>query len=252
MKKVITLFLFNLILKQASAQIVNIENSRMHSDTTGWMGGANLDMSLSKNDQNVFGTNLGAHLEYKTPDNRQMWLILGDYSFLKGGGQEFASSAFSHFRYNVKIAKGVKWEAFTQLQNNKITQIRSRFLLGTGPRFKLVKNKKLKMYVASLVMYEHETELTTPTITLNEVRSSSYFTFSWKPISTFELNSTTFFQPLVNRFSDHRIMNEIGMNVKASKHFGMNIHWNYLFDSHPAGTAPHTTYTLSAGAGYNF
>ena len=84
------------------------------------------------------------------------------------------------------------------------------------------------------------------------MRSSSYFTFSWKPISTFELNSTTFFQPLINKFSDHRIMNEIGMNVKASKHFGMNIHWNYLFDSHPAGTAPHTTYSLSAGAGYTF
>ena len=252
MKKISFLIFWFLILKSASAQIVNIENARIHSDTTGWMGGASVDMSLSQNNQSVFGTGLDAHLEYKTPNNRTMWLILGDYNFLKGGGQEFASSAFSHFRYNVKIAKGVKWEAFTQLQNNKITQIRSRFLLGTGPRFKLVKNKKLKMYVASLVMYEHETELTTPQVKLDEMRSSSYFTFSWKPISTIELNSTTFYQPLINQFSDHRIMNEISFSVKANKHFGLGVKWNYLYDSHPAGTAPHTTYTLSTGAGFNF
>ncbi len=252
MKRIFAVLLVVSFTKHSTAQIVNIENARIHSDTTGWMGGANMDMSLSSNGQSVFGTDLDAHMEYKTPNDRHMWLILGDYSFLRGGGQELASSAFGHFRYNYKIKKGVKWEAFTQLQNNKITQIRSRFLLGTGPRFRLVKKKKLKMYVASLVMFEHETELTTPVIKQDELRSSSYFTFSWKPLSTFELNSTTFFQPLISHFSDHRILNEIGMSVKASKHFGLNLKWNYLYDSRPAGTAPHTTYTLSTGAGYTF
>ncbi|MBK8953454.1 MAG: hypothetical protein IPM85_15525 [Chitinophagaceae bacterium] len=39
----------------SSAQIINIENARMQSDTTGWMGGAGASFSLNQNKEKIVG-----------------------------------------------------------------------------------------------------------------------------------------------------------------------------------------------------
>jgi Protein of unknown function, DUF481 len=233
----------------AGAQIINVESARMQSDTVGWMGGGSAAMSLNQNVQTVFGFNAEAHLQYKTKRDKGLWLILGDMGFLKGGGQKYVSNRFAHLRYNYKVNDWLRWEAFTQILNNQITQIHSRFLVGTGPRFKLVKTKILRLYAASLVMYEREKEITDPIIRHNDIRSSSYvsFTFTPKANSNVEMISTTFFQPLFSKFSDYRILNQLTLKVKASQHFSLSVKWDYLHDRFPAGDAPRTTYNLLTG-----
>lgn len=235
-----------------SAQIVNIERARMQSDTTGWMGGAGTAVTLTQNTQKIFSADVEAHLQYKTSRDKGLWLILGNYGFLKAGNTKLISNGFIHLRYNYKINDWLRWEVFGQFQNNSVTQIDSRALIGTGPRFKLVKNKALRLYAATLIMYENEKELTTPQVKHNDIRSSSYISFTWTPQSNLELISTTFFQPLLKKLSDYRILNQATLKVKATKHFGLSLKWNYLHDRFPAGTAPRTTYTFATGVDYDF
>lgn len=233
-----------------AGQIVNIENARMQSDTVGWMGGGGLSLSLTRNTEKIFGMEAESHLQYKTSNDKGLWLILGDYSFLRVGNQQFISDGFGHLRYNRKLSDWLRWEVFTQFQNNSITQIDSRFLAGTGPRFKLVKNKILRLYAASLVMYENEKEKTDPQVTHRDIRSSSYVSFTFTPKGYLEVISTTFFQPLFKKFSDYRILNQIKLKTKISNHFAFSVKWNYLHDRFPAGDAPRTTYDLAVGADF--
>ena len=234
------------------AQIVNIESARMQSDTVGWMGGAGAAMSLTQNTQQVFGVDLSAHLQYKTSNDQGLWLILGDYNFLRIGGEKYISNGFGHLRYNKKVNAWLRWEFFTQLQNNQVTQIDSRFLLGTGPRFKIFKTEIFRLYAASLVMYESEKERTEPVIKHEDIRSSSYVSFTFIPKENIQVISTTFFQPLLKNFSDYRILNQASLKVKAGKHFGLSLKWNYLHDTFPAGTAPKTTYSFASGVDFEF
>ncbi|MBC7875244.1 MAG: DUF481 domain-containing protein, partial [Ferruginibacter sp.] len=157
---------------------------------------------------------------------------------------------FSHLRYNRKINEWLRWELFGQFQNNSITQIDSRILFGTGPRFKLVKTDFFRLYAATVFMYEREKEKTTPVVKHADLRSSSYFSFTWIPRENLELISTTFFQPLFNKFSDYRILNQITFKVKATKHFSLSVKWHYLHDRFPAGMAPRTTYNFATGFDY--
>jgi hypothetical protein len=241
-------FLFqSCIFCKSSAQIVNIESARMQSDTVGWMGGAGLAATLRQSVAKILSMDAEAHFQYKTKNDKGLWLILGSYGFLKGGNLKYVSNRFAHLRYNRKVNNWLRWEVFTQLLNNLITQIDSRFLVGTGPRFKIVKNKILRLYAATLVMYEHEVEITTPAIRENDIRSSSYITFTFTPKNNIELISTTFYQPVFNNIKDYRILNQAIFKVKASKHFALSVKWDYLYDSFPAGTSPRTTYTLSTG-----
>jgi hypothetical protein len=232
------------------AQIVNIESARMQSDTVGWMGSIGAAISLTQNTDKIFQTNLETHVQYKTKNDQGLWLVLGNFGFLKINSSRILSDGLAHLRYNRKVNDWLRWEFFGQYQNNVITQIDSRILLGTGPRFKLVKQKTFRLYAASLLMYEREHERVTPTIIHNDLRNSSYLSFSWMPRENIELNSTTYYQPLLNKFSDYRVMNQVTVKLKATPHFGLSLRWNYLHDRFPAGTAPKTTYNFATGINY--
>ena len=251
MKKINLILLLLIIFSSASSQIVNVESSRMQSDTVGWKGGVGAAVSLTQNTEKIFQLNLEAQLQYKTSKDRGIWLILGNLGLLKIGTDRFVSDDLLHLRYNRKVNEWLRWEVFGQYQNNIVTQIDSRTLFGTGPRFKLFSSSKFRLYTASLFMYENEKERTIPTIKHNDFRNSSYVSFTWLPRDNIEMISTTYFQPLLKKFSDFRILNQIAFAVKATPHFGLEVKWNYLHDRFPAGNAPKTTYMFATGLRYD-
>jgi hypothetical protein len=222
----------------------------MQSDTVGWLGSVGAAVSFNKNVDKIFQGNLEAHLQYKTSRDLGIWLILGNVGFLKINNTRFGSDGLFHLRYNKKINDWLRWEFFGQFQNNVITQIDSRFLAGTGPRFKLSQKNIFHLYAGCLFMYEREMERTNPKITHNDIRNSSYLSFTWLPKDYLEMISTTYFQPLVSKFSDYRILNQLSFKIKATPHFSLSLKWNYLHDRFPAGTAPKTTYSFATGITY--
>ncbi len=243
------LVLYSLLLCTVKAQIVNIESARMQSDTTGLMGNAGASLALTKNTQQVFSSEVDAHIQYKS--RKSLYLLLGSYGFLKGAGTNLIDNSFLHFRYNYKLNAIVRWEVFTQVQKNVITGISSRFLIGMGPRFKLLSNKLMRLYAASLLMYEREAE-TVSNIIQNNARSSSYVSFTITPNKQVEIISTSFFQPLLNNWNDYRILNQVSIRVKAAKKIGLKVKWNYLNDSRPVVGVPSVNYSLSTGVDYEF
>ncbi len=234
----------------ASAQlIVNVENSRIHSDTTGWKGNIGTSFSFTKNVQQVLNINAAMHLQYKT--QKDLYLLLANYNLLKGNNQEFSNNMFYHLRYNRKFSKVVRWEVFTQMQQNNVNNIELRALFGTGPRFKMIESQTFRLYTAALVMYEHERDKK-PTITYNDIRGDTYLTFTYKPNPVFDITATTFYQPLLNRLKDFRILNQITFSIKATKHLSVSTNWDYSYDAFPALGTPNINYVISNGINYTF
>lgn len=232
------------IVKTGTAQIVNMESQRYHTDTTGWAGSLSGDFSLTNYGQKIFSVDANAHVQYKT--QKSLYLLQGGYGFLKGDQQSFVDYSFLHFRHNYKITKILRWEAFTQWQQNIITKIQFRYLIGTGPRFKIFDSEKFKLYAASLVMYEIEKETSINKKQL-DWRSSSYFSITWQPNKQTELTTTAYYQPVLFDISDYRIFNQITCRIAASKKISVAIKWNYQYDASPAEHVPTDTYKLSTG-----
>lgn len=245
--------LINLLLVSflsSGAQIVNIESKRMQSDTTGWMGNAGTSFALIKNVQEVLSINANAHLQYKTSKN--LYLLLTNYNLLRGNGKRLTNNMFYHLRFNRKLNNMLRWEVFTQWQQDVVSDIGLRILAGTGPRFKLHDHPKFKLYAATAAMYEHEKEKTEPVVIHNDLRSSSYVSFTFEPNENLEIVSTTFYQPLFREISDFRIFNQLSLNFKVSRHFSITTSWNYLYDANPAGISPRINYSISNGVNYKF
>jgi hypothetical protein len=249
MKQLLLLACFAFSLTGYS-QVINIENARLHTDTTGWAGDAAVSFSLASNNNRVWVADADAHLQYKT--DKSLWLMMGHYGFLKGGGTSYVDNALAHLRYNYKFSKRLRWEVFTQLQDNVITQIKSRFLIGSGPRLKLAGHERFHCYLATALMYEYEQEKSTPFITHRDWRGSSYASFTFSASKQTELTGTLYYQPLLKNFSDYRLMQQFRLTVKAGKHTSLRVNWHYLYDRQPAVKAPRETYVFSTGLGYRF
>lgn len=245
----ISLILF-FIKINVHGQIINVENARMQSDTTGWMGSAGALLSLTKNTEEIFLVQLNAHLQYKT--QKDLFLILGNYGFLSGSSQNLINNSFIHLRYNRKLNKILRLEFFTQILQNPVTKIDYRILTGAGPRFKLAENKKFRLYAASLVMHEYERELNVEKTIHNDIRSSSYISFSFQPNENTEMVNTVFYQPLFSYLNDYRILDQFKFSVKAGKKLALNFNVNYLYDNKPVVGVPRINYTVSTGIEYDF
>ncbi len=113
------------------------------------------------------------------------------------------NNLFYHLRYNYKINKWLRWEAFTQLQQNNLRGIKLRWLRGTGPRFNLAGSKKLSLYRGTAAMFEYEKEQTDPVIYHRDFRSSNYVSLTYKPSEYAEFIETVFYQPLFSNLDDY-------------------------------------------------
>lgn len=234
---------------QAFGQIKNIESQRIITDTTGWSGDMGVSISAAKNTVSFFSFNGDGHLQHQT--SKDLYLALIDYNLVNAGGEEFSNSGFLHFRYNRKISKLVRWELFTQGQFNDLTKIKSRYLYGTGIRFKLSDLERAKFYYGLSMMYESET-LTDVTKKNNDGRWSSYFTFTLQPEQTVNLSNTTYLQPKMNRFRDLRLTNDTKLSFKISNHLNFSTNFHYLYDAFPPDGVPKSSYEISNGLTYGF
>lgn len=235
-------FLVFVFINKVDAQIVNIESQRYATDTTGWAGDYNLGFTFGKQKEKYFSFFNSAHVQYKS--KRSLYLILGSLDILKKGNEKFVNAGFFHFRYNYKIKHWLRWEAFTQVQYNKLIGLRMRYLLGTGPRFKLVQIEKFKTYLGTLYMLEYEMN-NDKSQKLLQGRFSAYLSFSIRPIKTIEFISTTYYQPRFDEIKDYRIATENAILFKFHRilSFGMNFKLNYDA-APPVGAPTKLTYQL--------
>jgi len=247
MKKLIIIALF-LWSTQLRAQILNIENYRIKTDTIGWAGKLGLDFSLTKNTHSLTKIGSNIHVQYKT--KRSLYLLLGQYQIFISDGSNLIDKSIGHLRYNYKFTPKIVGELFLQLQRNSVSKIELRSLLGTGMRFKLSNNKKYRFYLGSAVMYEHEKSLENIIPVSQTFRWSNYFSTSLYPTKSFTFISTTYYQPAINQFSDYRLLSQNSLIFSVSKHISFKTSLNIQYDSDPIPGIPNLQYGVASGLIY--
>ena len=232
-----------------NAQILNIEQERIKTDTTGWAGSGKLSFQYTNNDEELLTGGAYMHIQYKT--KRSLYLSLTEYNLSKTTGSDFVNAGAQHFRYNYKINNWAVGEIFTQLQFNKVLKVKSRWLIGAGPRLKIVSSKTFNMFLATLYMFEHEELFDTILITNNH-RLGSYIAFNLKFRDNLSLINTSYFQPLINDFSDFRILTQTDLKIGITKHFAFLLSYIYTFDKVPAIGVPKETHYFGNSIIYEF
>ncbi|EDM44228.1 hypothetical protein SCB49_04345 [unidentified eubacterium SCB49] len=246
----LSLLLLTSLYWGTEAQILNAESLRKVTDTSGFSGNAAVNFALKRNTRDFLTFSSDIHIQYKM--NNHLILLKNDLAFQKIEGADLENSNITHLRYNYKISSRTALEAFSQIQENKINLIAHRALVGAGIRYKLSNSDNYKFYFGTLAMYEHE-KLTDGITPIQEnIRNSSYLSFSLYPRDNISIISTTYYQPLLKDFNDYRISNQSSLAVEMFKNVTLNISYTFTYDIFPAVGIPSSQYDLSTGIAYSF
>lgn len=213
------------------SQVVNIESQRIHSDTTGWDGTLEAGFSVNQNNSLLISATSLAHVQYKT--KKDLYMVIGNWRFTNGGTSRFVNDGMAHFRYNHKFNSWLRLEAFTQVQYNELLNLRLRYLVGLGPRFKFIDKKMIHMYTGVLYMFEYENQTVNDTLEYNN-RLSTYLSWTIDPNPNFSFVATTYYQPKLTDWSDFRISGNYALKFKAFKRLAFKIEFSFLYDSTPS------------------
>lgn len=243
-----------LLMPTVYGQVVNIEGQRMRTDSVRLAGNFSLNLSFTENNAvSLFVTRAQASVQWKSRDLRSIWLLLGNYELSKAEDKDFSNAAFAHLRYNYKFSKWIRWELFSQIQYNRLLGVKSRLLLGTGPRIKFLHDKKKHAYAGLSYMYEYEETLESPAVINSHHRLSSYLTFSLGfPALQSDLVWTTYYQPRPDVFSDFRMMQQTSLTININKHIRFTSAFFLLYDSHPPAGIGRRAIRVDQGIRYEF
>lgn len=233
------------------AQVVNIERQRIATDTTGWFGEAHLNFAASKTTKEIISLFAGGLLEYKSKNDKDLWLLITEFSLITGEQEDFSNTGFGHLRYNRKLNDVIRWEVFTQIQYNGLTKIDTRNLYGTGVRIKLTQYEKAKFYLGIAYMYEYEKNVE-PIEFHYDDRMSSYFSFTLLPEEDVLFQSTTYMQPRLDLWSDYRLTNETTLRLGITKKLNLHVTLKYNYDVVPPEGVPNSTYYFINGLALEF
>jgi hypothetical protein len=233
----------------AQGQVINIEGKRFMNDTNGWVGNADFNFNVFNNTQQVLQFSNTLRIQYQK--NRSRFILLNDLNLIKAGNTDFANAGYQHFRYNYKVNRWLTMEAFTQTQYNPVLKLDFRYLIGAGPRFKLLKKEHAKIYVAALYMYEYD-DIVGEDENLYEHRMTSYITCTFSILKNLEFTSTTFYQPNIENTADYRIANDTGLEIHINKHLNFKSSFNMLYDTYQPAGIPDLVYSFRNGLSIKF
>ncbi len=240
--------------KGSQAQIVAVKNNDISEDTVGWQLALNIDFYTTKNTNTLYASNAGSFLQYKKGKHRIV--SMNNYDVILSNSQGETSGenrAYQHIRYNYLWKEKIVWEAFSQIQYDEILRIQKRLLLGTGPRFNLMKKEKSDIHLGVAYMYEYEQELDTA-VFHRDHRISSFLSADKTFENGHSISTIGYYQPVIDNFSDFRVSLGFRLALKIASNLAFNFNVNLNYDAQPVidEDIPSLTYNIRNGLSISF
>ena len=171
----------------------------------------------------------------------------------------FINKGIIHFRRTWSLDKNLSIEGFLQKEFNDFIRLRDRNLAGSGLRIRLLESKNsennesiLTIYAGLGLMWEREQIKDIQNTTTDLMRSTNYFVLKWEPDDRILVQTTTYFQLDLRRFSDHRMLSDTGLTFNLSGKLAVIIKLNMRYDNEPPTDVKYFDLELTNGLSYQF
>lgn len=249
-RKIILLLLLLVSTLKAFTQIVNIEDKRFKKDTVGTFGQIDLGLNLVRNTSSILSFNTGLRVDVIRED--RTWLALGNYNLIKTGDESLVNAGFAHLRLGQVLSKHVKWEVFGQSQFDERLKMTFRGLLGTGPRFRLLRGKQ-QLFLGTLYMFEYN-QINKGERYFRDHRLSISLSAQISLTPTFTIANTSYYQPILRTFGEARLSSGTSVSLKITDRLSFSAAFNISYDGKIGDVdgVPNTVHRLTNGIRWVF
>ncbi|MFT5315546.1 MAG: putative salt-induced outer membrane protein YdiY [Candidatus Krumholzibacteriia bacterium] len=217
-------------------------------DEPGWSGGLDGLFSGSGGNTDRIFFSLGGRTQWRGERNRYRIQFSSDYE--ESSGVETARSGVFHMRHNYQISD--KWlsVAFAQVQHNPFQELKSRWLVGLGPRFEPVNNDHGVVAFGAVPMLEVERLESRPGH-LARGRMSFFVHLSRQLSETTQLDLVGFWQPLFSDFSAIRAVGNLVLKVDVTGEVDLKVGFSVEDNSRPPVGVERTDWGTFVGLSLN-
>ncbi len=238
-----------LLYPNLSYGFLNIESLRQSKDSTERLRGST-QLGVSDANGNVNKTILGLTSLNMMNLGQSNYIILGSYNYGRSTGVEDVNDGHLHFRYTRSFGSGFFGELFQQTEFDKFQDLNARYLLGLGARQRLFEGTKHSLFLGAGAFYEKEELQDSPN--QDNPRGNIYLSYVFSKPKEYSASIVTYYQPNTERFSDHRIR----LNMGIETYFGENFvqQWSYSMsrDSAPPAGVNRTDSKVTAQIGLTY
>ncbi|BDD09111.1 hypothetical protein FUAX_15430 [Fulvitalea axinellae] len=244
-----------------NGQVLNMEKERIDGDSTGiWLGNASGAFTFADRQVTTLNLFLSAHLAYI--GERHNYILIGDFDFLRGDGDDLASNGYGHVRANFFKEKRVSLELFGQAQYDGVKGMDARYLSGSNARLRLWESSEVSLFVASGFMYEVEAwkwDMDGNSENGDEFKertywwkNNTYISFRWDMGKGLFTNLVAYYQAPFERLGNPRLSGEGNLNLKITSKLAFTAQITVWYDESPVVPIDKTNYTFTNGVTYNF
>ena len=212
------------ISSKLESQIIDIETSRKE-DFVGTKVSLNIGFDGSSGTVDRTNYSVGTRFDFNTV-NWNRFLIF-DYSRREKDESINEDNTFFHLRFARKISSLLAAEFFIQNNEKPLEKIEERKLLGLGLRLSPIKDLRLGFGLFD------ENEKMINLKERNTTRINSYLNYIFNISENTSFNTLIYFQPDIKDFSEIRSLLRLGLKVRATNSFFININYEYVHDSSP-------------------
>jgi hypothetical protein len=242
-----------LLLPAAAGAQVNTERLR-GSAKEGLSGSveASFENDTGNTDLAEGGLAVGLHWR-RAP---RMALFVASVDAGRGRDETTVNKGFVHLRGGRDLSERVMWEAFVQHEYDRLARLTARSLVGTGPRFTLVRRGKTAVHLGVAYMFEREKVDVLPGSGEPEVqrnhRISSYLAVTVGEGERVSFGNTVYVQPRIGEVDDVRVLDEAGVKVGLIGSLSLNVAFTVRYDGDPPGGVKYLDTALTNRLAWDF
>jgi putative salt-induced outer membrane protein YdiY len=240
---------FCLLIINGNGQVVNIESRRMQDIRQGWTGQGELSYSYVQNQSSI--SNLNARTNFSYKHELHKWMFINDFSFIQSSEGDFENRGYQHIRYNYQKTDRLTYEGYVQVQYNQQMRLYPRYIIGAGPRYKVLSEDSIRVFVGGSLFAEHE-ELRNPTQVNSNERLNFYLSLNFFKIPGVAIDFLAMYQPRLIHPSDRRIQTELRLDFPISKLLQFRFSASMFNDSRPPEGVPKIFTNVRNGILFNF
>ena len=199
---------------------VNTEAMRSEDNSDSFTNQFNMEMGYEKANTEVLELAAEYRLDYVKQKNFHSFIVIN----LENGYEKendlpkniITNKGFAHLRITKDLFTNYQMEVFTQYEFNEFILLNDRYLLGSGLRIYLHKNKLANTSLGIGFMAENESYDLDIENEMNLLRSTNYIKNNITLNSKIELSNTAYFQIASDDFNDYRILYDGGLDFQIT------------------------------------
>ncbi len=218
---------------RAEAGIVNVQSALATAAKPGLSGSATATIDWRTGNSKLLLLGLSPVARFRAGDHLLIAILRGDYG--KSGSTDITRKAFAHLRYRYDFHPRILGELFQQSEYDKFKLLKSRVLVGAGPKIDLLSNKRLSIALGVAYMFEYENPSSGALETDSKVfhRVSSYLMGRFELDDRVQIVETVYAQPCITDPADIKLLNESQVVIKLTKRIALKSSLVVGFDAEP-------------------